>query len=86
MVKSPASNARNTGSVPGLERSHMSRSNEACASQLLKPVTLEPVLRNKTRHCNGKPANQLESNPHVPQLEKARLQQQRPTTAPPPQN
>ena len=30
---------------------------EACAPQLLKPVRLEPVLRNKRSHHNEKPAH-----------------------------
>ena len=43
--------------------------------QLLKPVCLEPVLHNKRSHCSEK------SNPHSPQLEKTRMQQQRPNAA-----
>ena len=35
VVKNPPANAGDTGSSPGLGRSHMPQSNEACAPQLL---------------------------------------------------
>ena len=35
MVKSPPANTGDTGSSPGLGRSHMLQSNKACAPQLL---------------------------------------------------
>ena len=72
MVKNPPANAGDTGSSPGPGRSHMPRSNYACAPQLLslcsrafepqllKPVRLEPMLRNKRNHCNEKPAHRNE--------------------------
>ena len=37
----------------------------AHAPQLLKPVHLEPVLRNKRSHCNEKPAHCNEEQPPV---------------------
>ena len=37
MVKNSPANAGDTGSSPGLGRSHMPWSNEACAPQLLSP-------------------------------------------------
>nr|XP_058909459.1 small ubiquitin-related modifier 1 isoform X2 [Kogia breviceps] len=43
------------GSIPGLGRSHMPRSNLACAPQLLKPACLEPMLCHKRSHRNEKP-------------------------------
>ena len=49
--------------------------------QLLKPVHLEPVLRNKRSHRNEKPAHLNEEWPRSPQLEKARVQLRRPNTA-----
>ena len=52
--------------------------------QLLKPVNLEPVLRNKRSHHNEKsPHTAMKSSPRSPQLEKAhaRTQQRRPNTA-----
>ena len=72
MVKNPPANAGDTYSSPGPGRSHMPRSNEARApqllslrskareSQLLKPARLEPVLRNKRSHRNEKPAHRNE--------------------------
>ena len=43
---------------------------------------LEPVLSNKSSHCKGEAcALQLESSPQWTQLEKAHVQQQRPSAA-----
>ena len=75
VIKNPPANTGDTGSSPGPGRSHMSRSNEthepqllslcsrAHEPQLLKPVRLEPVLRNKRSHCNKKPAHRNEEKP-----------------------
>ena len=60
MVKNPPANAGDTGSIPGLGRSHMPWSNWARAPQLLKPAHLEPVLCNKRGHRNEKPAHRNE--------------------------
>ena len=72
VVKNPPANAGDTGSSPGLRRSHVPGSNEAhvpqllslCSRarepQLLKPTRLEPVLRNKRSHRNEKPAHRNE--------------------------
>ena len=72
MVKNLPANAGDTGSIPGPGRSHMSRSNKACAPQLLslcsracepqllKPACLEPMLRNKRSHRNEKPEHSNE--------------------------
>ena len=57
VVKNPPANAGDTGSSPGLGRSHMPRSNYAHAPQLLKPACLEPMLGNKRSHCNEKQAH-----------------------------
>ena len=85
VVKNPPANAGDTGSSPGRGRSHMPQSNKAhepqllslCSTahepQLLKPTCLEPVLHNKRS-----PRTATKSNPLSPQLEKARVQQQRP--------
>ena len=93
VVKNPSANAGDTGSSPGLGRSHMPRSNEACAPQLLslrsracepqllKPMRLEPMLCNKRSHHNKSPLTTTKSSPCSPQLEKACAQQQRPNTA-----
>ena len=47
VVKNMPCNAGDTGSVPGLGRSHMLQSNEARELQLLKPTCLEPMLCNR---------------------------------------
>ena len=66
VVKNPPANAGDAGLSPGPGRSHMLRSNSACAPQLLslcsrarepqllKPMNLEPVLLNKRSHRNEK--------------------------------
>ena len=75
VVKNPPANAGDTGSSPGLGRSHMPRSNEASAPQLLslrsrdrepqllKHARLEPVLLNKRSHRNEKPARRKQRKP-----------------------
>ena len=52
----------------------------ACVPQLLKPVRLEPVLRNKRSHHNEKSAH-MKSSSRSPELEKAHVQQRRPNAA-----
>ena len=64
--KNPPANEGDTGSIPGLGRFHMPRSNEAHVPKLLsrrlrarelqplKTACLEPV-RNKRSHHNEKP-------------------------------
>ena len=68
VVKNPPANAGDTGSTPGLGRSHIPRANKpvrhsywACA--------LEPVLCNKRSHCNEKPSH---CNREQPPLTKSR--------------
>ena len=46
MVENLPANAGDTGSSPGLGRSHMLRSNWAREPQTTEPALLEPVLRN----------------------------------------
>ena len=72
VVKNLPVNAGDTGSSLGAGRSHMPRSSydhapqllslssRACEPQLLKPMHLQPVLRNKRGHRNGKPAHHNE--------------------------
>ena len=81
VVTNPPANAGDTGSSPGLGRSHMPRSNQprepqllslrsrACEPQLLKPTRLEPVLRNKRSHDNEKLAHHNE-DPMQPKINK----------------
>ena len=84
LVKNPPANAGDTGSVPGLGRSHMPQSNEASMPQLLSPgpgaqelqllspCVLEPVLCNKRSHQMRNLSTATRENPE---------QQQRPCTA-----
>ena len=81
MVESLPANARDTGSSPGLGRSHMPWSNWARVSQLLSlrvwslcPATREAAI------VRG-PCTAMKSGPRLPQLEKALAQKQRPNTA-----
>ena len=70
-----ACQCRNTGSIPGLGRPHMPRSNYAREPQLLslrsrayepqvlKPTCLEPMLHNNRSHNNEKPMHHKEEQP-----------------------
>ena len=69
VVKNLPAKAGNTGPIPGPERFHMPRNNQARAPQLLTPKCLEPTLCNKT------------SATLSPQLEKAHALQRRPGAA-----
>ena len=82
MVKNLPANAGDTGLSPGPEDPKCRGATKpgchdywAHVPQLLKPVRLEPVLRNKRSHRNEKPAHRS------PQLEKTRTQQRRPNAA-----
>ena len=92
MVKNPPANAGNTGSSPGPGRSHMPRSNQARAPQLLS-LCSRAVSHNYWARAPRACALQQEkppqwearapqqSSPRSPQLEKARVQQRRPNAA-----
>ena len=66
VVRNLPVNAGDTGSIPGLGRSHMPQSNSAPVLQLLtlcsrvwepqplKPMCPRPVLHNERSHCNEK--------------------------------
>ena len=76
MVESLPAGAGDTGSSPGLGRSHMPRSNWAREPQLLS-------LCSATREAaivRG-PRTAMKSGPHLPQLEEALTQKRRPNTA-----
>ena len=70
MVENLPASAGDTGSSPGLGRSHVPRSNWAREPQLLslratitEPACLEPVLRNKTGRDSERPAHRDEEWP-----------------------
>ena len=80
-VESLPANAADTGSSPGLGRSHMPRSNWAREPQLLSlrvwslcSATREAAIVRGLRTV-------MRSGPHLPQLEKALAQKRRPNTA-----
>ena len=76
VVENLPANAGDTGSSPGLGRSHMPWSNWAREPQLLS-------LCSATREAaivRG-PRTAMKSGPRSPQLEKALAQKQRPNTA-----
>ena len=76
VVENLPANAGDTGSSPGLGRSHMPWSNWAREPQLLS-------LRSARREAaivRG-PRTAMKSGPHLPQLEKALAQKRRPNTA-----
>ena len=60
MVENLPANAGDTGSSPGLGRSHMPRSNWAREPQITEPARLEPVLRNKRGRNSERPAHRDE--------------------------
>ena len=70
MDRNPAANAGNVGSISGLGRSHVPRSNEAHVPQLPSPHAPKPVLRRKRSHCSEKPTHSTKRT-RSPQLEKA---------------
>ena len=76
VVGSPPANAGDTGSCPGLGRSHMPRSGWAPEPQLLS-------LRSVTGEAAtvGGPRTAMKSGPRLPQLEKALAQKRRPNPA-----
>ena len=50
----------------------------ACVLQLLKPVCLEPVLHHEKSYHGKNSSHHKKEKPRSPQVEKARVQQQRP--------
>ena len=93
VVKNLPASAEDTGSISGPGRSHMSTGNWACASQLLSsqsrahkvkllnPMYLQPMLHDKKSHHDEKPKHRNGEEPCSPQVEKAQMQQRRPTVA-----
>ena len=80
MVKNPPANAGDTGSSPGLGRSHMPRNNEARKPQLLslrsrthEPQLLSPCATTTEAHAPRACAPQQEK----PLQREARVPQQR---------
>ena len=81
MDRSSLASAADTGSIPGQGRFYMLWGQlSLCKPQLLKLIHLEPALLNKRSHCKECPGTAMKSS-HQEQLEKALVQQQRPSTA-----
>ena len=81
MVENLLANAGDTGSGPGLGRSHMPGSNEAREPQLLSLCVWSLCSATREAVIMRGPRTALKSGPHLPQLEKALAQKRRPNTA-----
>ena len=81
VVENLPANAGDTGSSPGLGRSHMPWSNEAREPQLLSLRIWSLCSATREAAIMRGPRTAMESGPHLPQLEKALAQKRRPNTA-----
>ena len=81
VVENLPANAGDTGSRPGLGRSHMPRSNWAREPQLLSLRVWSLCSAMGEAAMVRGPRTAMKSGPRSPQLEKALAQKQRPNTA-----
>ena len=81
MVENLPANAGDTGSSPGLGRSHMPQSNWARESQLLSLCVWSLCSTTREATIVRGPCTAMKSGPRLPQLEKALAQKRRPNTA-----
>ena len=81
MVESLPANAGDTGSSPGLGGSHVPRSNWAREPQLLSLCVWSLCSATGEAAMMRGPRTAMRNGPHLPQLEKALTQKQRPNTA-----
>ena len=81
MVENLPANAGDTGSSPGLGRSHMPWSNWAREPQLLSLRIWSLCSATREAMIMRGPRTVMKSGPHLPQLEKALVQKRRPNTA-----
>ena len=81
VVENLPANAGDTGSSPGLGRSHIPRSNWARGPQLLSLCIWSLCSATRENAIVGGPCNTMKSGPRFPQLEKALAQKRRPNTA-----
>ena len=81
VVENLPANAGDTGSGPGLGRSHMPWSNWACEPQLLSLRVWSLCSATREAAMVGGPCTAMKSGPRLPQLEKALAQKQRPNIA-----
>ena len=81
VVENLPANAGDTGSSPGLGRSHMPRSNYARKPQLLSLRVWSLCSTTREAAIVRGPRTAMKSGPHLPQLDKALAQKRRPNTA-----
>ena len=81
VVENLPANAGDTGSSPGLGGSHMLRSGWAREPQLLSLRVWSLCSATREAAIVRGPRTAMKSGPHLPQLEKALAQKQRPNTA-----
>ena len=74
MVESLPANAGDTGSSPGLGRSHMARSNGAREPRLLSLRVWSLCSATRVAAIVRGPRTAMKSGPRLPQLEKALAQ------------
>ena len=81
MVENLPANAGDTGSSPGLGRSHTPQSNWAREPQLLSLRVWSLCSATREATIVRGPRTVMKSDSRLPQLEKALAQKQRPNTA-----
>ena len=81
VVESLPADAGDTGSSPGVGRSHVPRSNWAHEPQLLSRRVWSLCSATGEAAIVRGPRTVMKSGPHLPQLEKALTQKRRPNTA-----
>ena len=81
VVENLPANAGDTGSSPGLGRSHMPRSNWAREPQLLSLRIWRLCSATREATIVRGPRTAMKSGPRLPQLEEALAQKRRPNTA-----
>ena len=81
VVESLPANAGDTGSSPGLGRSHMPRSNWAREARLLSLRVWSLCSATREATIVRGPRTAMKSGPCLPQLEKALARKRRPNTA-----
>ena len=77
VVENPPANAGNTGSSPGLGRSHMPRSNWAREPQLLSLRVWSLCSATREATTVRGPRTAMKRGPRSPQLEKALAQKRK---------
>ena len=81
VVENLPANAGDTGSSPGLGRSHVPRSGWAHEPQLLSLRVWSLCSTTREAATVTGPRTAMKSGPYLPQLEKALAQKRRPNTA-----